>query len=353
VVILADAASKAGASLLPQVFVLKDAPGPLFVHAPSGRTHTPETLQLRQAAQAAEAAEYWRRLYVGMTRAEDELYVTGYLTKMGKLDGTWYEAVERALAPEAERLTDAEGGLTALIYPRPQQAAPRPLADAAAEPPIPPTVLSLPPLPVPPQIPVIRPSSAHQAANPQRVYDTTAESMVDAETARKSGIALHALLQHVARLPRADWEKVVEKALAALWPEMPERHAALANKAISILRNPAFATIFGPDSRAEVPFLLDTVRNGSPVRLAGRIDRLVVADGRVLVVDYKSDTVPPGSVSEVPPAYVMQLGLYAYVASQLFPGTVVEAGILWTNLESLMILPQPLLGDSVTAFTMR
>ena len=29
-----------------------------------------------------------------MTRAEDELYVTGHLTKRGKLEGSWYEAIE-------------------------------------------------------------------------------------------------------------------------------------------------------------------------------------------------------------------------------------------------------------------
>ena len=34
-----------------------------------------------------------------MTRAEDELYVTGMLTKQGKLDGSWYEAIEQSLRP--------------------------------------------------------------------------------------------------------------------------------------------------------------------------------------------------------------------------------------------------------------
>jgi ATP-dependent helicase/nuclease subunit A len=78
-----------------------------------------------------------------------------------------------------------------------------------------------------------------------------------------------------------------------------------------------------------------------------------VANGRVLVVDYKSDAVPARTVPEVPASYLMQVGLYAYVASQLFPGLTVEAGILWTSLESLMILPAAALRDAVSAFTMR
>jgi ATP-dependent helicase/nuclease subunit A len=89
------------------------------------------------------------------------------------------------------------------------------------------------------------------------------------------------------------------------------------------------------------------------VRLAGRIDRLLVAKHRVLVLDYKSDAIPPGDVSGVPASYRMQVGLYAHVASQLFPGRVIEAGILWTSLESLMILPAEILREAASAFTMR
>ena len=86
---------------------------------------------------------------------------------------------------------------------------------------------------------------------------------------------------------------------------------------------------------------------------AGRIDRMVVAKDRVLVVDYKSDAVPAGTVSEIPASYLTQVGLYAHVASQLFPELGVQAGILWTSLESLMIIPPAALRDAVSAFTMR
>ena len=146
---------------------------------------------------------------------------------------------------------------------------------------------------------------------------------------------------------------MAEKALPVLLPEAPAAHAGLARKALAILGNPAFAELFGPDSRAEVPFFINARRDGKPVRLAGRIDRILVAKGRVLVVDYKSDATPPGSLADVPKPYLTQVGLYAQVAGQLFPGLAVEAGILWTTLESLMILSQPSIRDAVSAFTMQ
>lgn len=351
IVVLADAASRPAPSLLPPVFVVDKSPGPLLVHAPGKDRHTPETLRFRSDAEAGADAEYWRKLYVGMTRAEDELYVTGYLTKTGKLDNTWYQAVERALEPAAERIEDAEGALQALAYPRRFAGTLR--GDAAPAAPDRPVPIRLEPLSPPPIVPVLRPSSVYVGR--EALFETTAETaMLTPDQARREGIAQHALLQHLGRLPRADWTKAVDKALPLLLPGADtQTRATLGERVMSILSKSEFAELFGPDSRAEVPFLVEAKRHGKPVRLAGRIDRMVVAKDHVLVVDYKSDAVPPGTASEVPASYLTQVGLYAHVAGQLFPELTVQAGILWTNLESLMILPPSLLRDAVSAFTMR
>ena len=85
--------------------------------------------------------------------------------------------------------------------------------------------------------------------------------------------------------------------------------------------------------------------------IAGRIDRLVVKPGRVLIVDYKSDARPPGSPDGVPAAYLSQMGLYALVAQQLFPGHSIATAILWTSLETLMDLPAAKLRETVASFT--
>jgi ATP-dependent helicase/nuclease subunit A len=53
----------------------------------------------------------------------------------------------------------------------------------------------------------------------------------------------------------------------------------------------------------------------------------------------------------VPAAYATQVGLYALVAHQLYPGAEIEAGFLWTSLENLMILPASQLREAVAAFT--
>ena len=79
IVILADAATHRGGRDRRAIFM--SAEPPLFFHASSKETHVAETMEHRDDAEAAQKAEYWRKLYVAMTRAEDELYVTGTLTK--------------------------------------------------------------------------------------------------------------------------------------------------------------------------------------------------------------------------------------------------------------------------------
>jgi ATP-dependent helicase/nuclease subunit A len=183
--------------------------------------------------------------------------------------------------------------------------------------------------------------------------DTAAERVRDAETARREGIAVHALLQHLGRFEPTEWREVIPRALMSLVPESAAHHAAIGERAIRILENPAHRRLFGPGSRAEVPFLLEAERDGRPVRLAGRFDRLVVDDSGVLVVDYKSDAAVPTEVGAVPGNYRTQLGLYALVAGQLFPGKPVSAAILWTELESLMNLPPDMLAAATRGFTLR
>jgi len=350
IVILADAATTERGRDRRSIYLT--AQPPLFIHAASDGTHSPETREFKDEADADQLREYWRKLYVAMTRAEDELYVTGYLTKQGKIDGSWYEAVEQGLAPLSEVVTDAEGKRIALVYPRerPVPARLRPGEETNVTPAGP---LELPPLPAHKARRVLRPSSLDTAADPARTLGTRLEQGLDPETARLSGTALHALLQHLARVTPGERQMVADRALAMLLPSAPEQHPALVARAVSILSRPELAHLFGPDSRAEVPFLATAKRDGETVTIAGRIDRIVVTPDEVLLVDFKSDANPSREPSDIPRAYQRQLGLYALVASQLFPRQRVNAAILWTSLESLLKLPEAALAEAAGGFTIR
>ncbi|KKC31495.1 hypothetical protein WH91_18835 [Devosia psychrophila] len=360
IVILADAATKPRPQMVGKsVYVIADAPGPLLIHASGQAGHLPSTMPLKQVVDDNILAEYWRRLYVGMTRAEDELYVTGTLTPgsdAGKqLAGSWYEAIESTLRPLAESQLDSDGRETGLIYPR-QRVAP-----AAVTPKTPMVASTLQPLvlqrvPGPALVEEVSPSNARGHVSRLLSLDTLAEQVREAETARREGIALHAMLQHLGGIDRALWTDIVPKALLALLPDMPDNHAAIGSKAIAILDRPELAAYFGDNSRAEVSFMLDAKRNGKDIRLNGRMDRMVIDETGVTVIDYKSDASVPSEAGDVPGNYLTQLGLYALVAGQLFPGRDIRAAILWTEqiaLSSLMFLPPDILAAATRDFTMR
>lgn len=358
IVILADATAKpSGTQTGKPVYVLGEAPGPLLVHAGGKGQHVAETAALKEAADATLAEEYWRRLYVAMTRAEDELYVTGTLsaasTPEAQLEGSWYQAIEQGLMAEAVPLVDASGASAGLVYP----AAPAlSAAMAPAQAVVAPSEsgpLALKPVPPPASEQLVSPSGAAAEADRFASLDTAAEAMRDAEAARLEGLALHALLQHLVPIAPADRALVAPRALEVLLPNHTERHAALTDKAMSILARPDLASLFGPDSRAELPFRIRARKGGEPVWLTGRMDRIVVDETGVLVVDYKSDSGVPETAEAVSGSYLTQLGLYALVAGQLFPERPVRAAILWTELESLMILPPELLGKAQLDFTLR
>lgn len=358
IVILADASKKPIAQQIGKpVYVLAEHPGPLLMHAPGTKWHVGETLPHKQEIDGNLSAEYWRRLYVGMTRAEDELYVTGALTpgtdRSTQLAGSWYEAIETTLRPLAESRTDDNGSEMALIYPR-ERVPPAPVtrngrehATALRTP------LTLPPAPRPFTREVVSPSHASRPVMPLLALDSLAEQLREADAARREGIALHALLQHLGRVERRLWPTVVPKALAALLPGHEDQHERLGKKAISILERPELAPYFGANSRPEVLFRLPAERDGVPITLSGRMDRMVVDEAGVTVVDYKSDAAVPAEPGGVAGNYLTQLGLYALVAGQLFPGQAVRAAILWTQLESLMFLPPDLLAAATRGFTMR
>lgn len=350
IVILADAASTERGRDRRSVYLR--AQPPLFVHASSAATHAPATTEFKDDADSDQLKEYWRKLYVAMTRAEDELYVTGYLTKQGKVDGSWYEAIEQGLGPLSESVVDADGNTSALIYPK-ERPAPAKLKPVDALVDVGGAALDLTPLPPHKVRKVLRPSSVETPSDPDRTLATRLEEGLDPETARLAGTALHALLQHLAKVTPVGREAVAARALPLLLPEAPELHGALATKALSILSRPELAHLFTAGSRAEVPFLATAERNGETVTIAGRIDRIVITPGGVLLVDFKSDAEAVMEPERVKPGYLTQLGLYALVAKQLFPGQRIEAGILWTGLESLLKLPDAVLAEAARGFTIR
>ncbi|MCB1516552.1 MAG: double-strand break repair helicase AddA [Hyphomicrobiaceae bacterium] len=350
IVILADATNERPDSS--KLFV-RGRGTPLLVYAPNNAA-TPAAIQSGLKQQAAEAArrEYWRKLYVGMTRAEDELYLTGTLPERPTRSMKWYDRVESALGDQlVPHALIGEEGVDALSFPAPPpDVAGKQADETPTAPALPPTHS---PLPAPALPRMISPSTAFDAAQPDSLgMAGESEGLLSADLARRRGTALHALLQHLEKAAPEDRAAAARQALSMLLPDAEQLHPSLTAKALSILGGPDAAILFGPTSRAEVPFAADAVRGTERVRLTGRIDRLVIEPERVLIVDFKSDAKPPAHADAVSEAYVTQLGLYGLVMAKLFVNQRIESALYWTGTESLMILDRTRLERAVSGYTL-
>ena len=120
---------------------------------------------------------------------------------------------------------------------------------------------------------------------------------------------------------------------------------AILSETLSVLEAPHFAVLFGPGSRAEVPIVgtLMPANGGAPIIVSGQVDRLLITEKEVGIIDYKTNRPPPAVPEEVLPTYLRQIAIYRALLQAIYPGRTTRAAILWTDSARLMALPEMLL----------
>src|SRR5262249_46290439 len=149
----------------------------------------------------------------------------------------------------------------------------------------------------------------------------------------KRGLLVHRLLQSLPELPPVAREGAARRFLAlpthALGADAQDE---ICRETLAVLNDPDFAALFGPGSQAAGP--VGGLIAGQA--LSGQIDRLVVDDERVLIVDYKTMRPVPASEAEVAPLYLRQLAAYREALTRIFPGRAIRCALLWTHGPRLM-----------------
>ena len=293
----------------------------------------------KSAWRSRQMQEYRRLLYVALTRAQDRLYICGWQTARNPQDLCWHTLCHAGLRECGQSFAfdtkpligEVEGwsgeGLrlecpqTVLPFREPTVAAALPemqLPDWATGPP--------PPEPDPPR-PLF----------PSRPSGEEPPALSPLKTAGrerfKRGLIVHRLLQSLPELPEAAREAAAGRFLALPTHMLPaDEQDDIRRETLTVLNHPDFAAIFGPRSQAEVP-LVGLIGGHA---LSGQIDRLVVEDDRVLIVDYKTMRPVPPSEDEVAPVYLRQLAIYREALARIYPGRDIRCALLWTQAPLLM-----------------
>ncbi len=293
----------------------------------------------RALARTRREEEYHRLLYVAMTRAEDRLILCGYETKVTRNERCWYSLVDAALRGSEPAPEDLEGGVLRWASAQteaPDRAKGEERGPAAESQKLPAWALRAAPTEPAPKSPRA-PSRPHGVEPPAFSPLAAAE----ASTGIRRGVLIHRLLQLLPAMAPAQRRAAATRFLATNAAEFSaSAREEIASATLAVLEEPSFAHLFGPNSRAEVPLVgAVRLRKDHDDVLAGQIDRLVVSDKEVLIVDYKTHRPAPADVASVPPIYCQQMAAYRAALAAIYPGRVIRCALLWTDGPRLMELP--------------
>jgi ATP-dependent helicase/nuclease subunit A len=346
---------------LPDTLQLPDRGSPLLwsedeelpLWRPRGDLAVPFYRTQRAAQRQRQLQEYRRLLYVALTRAEDRLYVCGWETKKPVREAPPWHALCAAAWPEMAAsfefdtrplLGEREGWLsTGLRISGPQIAPPlrEPTPVAAAAPgSLPEWTSRLPPPEPSPPKPLL-------PSRPSALEPATLSPIASAGRDRfKRGLLVHRLLQSLPELPPPQRAAAARQFLALPMHALDAtEQQEICDETLAVLSEPDLATLWGPESQAEVSVvgLIPGASPGSEHALSGQIDRLVVTSERVLVVDFKTVRPAPASEDDVPTLYLQQLAIYRAAIARIYPDRCIDCALLWTDGPRLMPIAAALL----------
>jgi ATP-dependent helicase/nuclease subunit A len=286
-------------------------------------------------AKEQKLEEYNRLLYVALTRAEDELIICGAEGKNAAPPESWYNVIKHGFLKLLPDFLDDEK----LYVSTPQTAKPDRVTgqEQSSSASLPGWVGTAPDWrSAPPQLETKRPEPLAPSRNTddQEIRKTTPSPLFgmapsrNRTTAMARGKIVHALLQHLPGIDAAERASAAKHYLGqpalALNVKMQTEIAASVH---NLLNDPASRTLFGPGSRAEVPL----AGVADDIEIGGLVDRLVVTDQSVIIVDFKTDRDPPLTDAEIPPAYLRQLAAYRSVIRQIYPNKTIICQLIWTE----------------------
>ena len=264
-----------------------------------------------------------------MTRAADRLVVAPFRGKIRETEAAWCrmiraglegaigsgEAVELAYGPA---ILWRDGDVLDGPTDRPGDAAARTGEPAWLRRPVPPEAAAVAPL---------HPSGMLDAADGARIPPPR---HVDA-TARRRGLLVHALLQHLPRVEAAARTKAGLAYLHSRAPGLGEpAFKGILHAVMRLIEDPALAPLFAEGALAEVNLSGHVSVAGVDRPVTGRVDRLAVSDDTVTLADFKTGR-PPAEDAALPEAEAAQIALYAHLVGRIYPGKRIVPMLVWAS----------------------
>lgn len=273
--------------------------------------------------------EYLRLLYVALTRAEDELYVAGYQDNKTINEESWYNVVKNGmqniayeedgkLIVKSKQLDDVSNDNEIKSSKEQKVAFPEFINQIVPQEPTPSVPLT--PSTIEGDVPVM-------------------DSPV-AKGAILRGKLIHKLLQYLPELSSNNREEKAKEFLDKYKNEITQsEYDDIYNSVFAVLNNPTISHMFGEGSKAEVP-VVGVVDN---FVISGRIDRILITENEVLIIDYKTNSNVPKSQNDVHINYLKQMKAYKNALQEIYLDKKIKCILIWTNNSKVMWLDDEVL----------
>jgi ATP-dependent helicase/nuclease subunit A len=294
--------------------------------------------------------EYRRLLYVGMTRAADRLIVCGYRGVRQNPD-TWHMMISSAIGQDGGRCAPASftgpddewQGLKWRVARLDRTFQSTEKTEHRAERKALPAELAR---PLPPQRHLPRPLSPSGAGT---IIDDEADDLLVAsplfadkgrsDRSLEKGRLIHRMLQMLPDIPSSDRVDAARRYIARaakFWPQVDRDR--LVDAVLRLMSHPEMQDVFSAHARAEVSIMGTLAVDQRTFAVSGRIDRLAVLESHVVVLDYKTNRVPPTTADDIPFAHRAQLAIYREILAPLYPGKRIDCVLVYTENASIHTL---------------
>jgi ATP-dependent helicase/nuclease subunit A len=283
-------------------------------------------------------------LYVALTRARQMLFVSG--CEPGRGGRGWYGFIEKRLRRAAQDAEAVRAGLELLegedatvhgriVFGEPAAIDSGPAGQPAQTPTLDPALTR--PLPLPVDDTMANPSRLAQRDNPAPEEGAAAGGARSAQQRR--GVAIHRMLEQLAGdAPRAAVEARLRRELDAV--ATAAEFNAWWREASAVVDDVALRDLFDPGryrhAYNEIPILF---RDGAR-DVYGVIDRLVVREQEIILVDYKTHAQACAeNIAQLAQDYVGQMRQYGAGARRLWPRKKTRLLLLFTACRGSVEIP--------------
>lgn len=302
---------------------------------PEKISHNEITKQFAEAIHAKHMQEYQRLLYVAITRAKDELIITGYRASTKPDEHSWYALLEKALVDIAEFQDHFEDDVSVHIIPSSKESHSQQIHQSLPE-----WLLhSLsPPENKPKQLKASELNQFKQEAKRQ-----TDEQHI---TAKDFGVLLHRCIETMfsindSDVTQADIEKTVNALPTSTHLEIKQK---LTSQLTNLITYSDTAFLFKKSTRlVETPMSGSKLINGIVQQISAVIDLCVIQGEIAWLVDFKTSEHVPSSTQDIPKNYLSQLAIYKQFLANIFPEKTILTALVWTAAPYFQEIPEALL----------